>query len=262
MEVPPLPCRLLAIAVGNTRARAAVFGPDGIGAQAAFDACEAPERALGPLTVGAESPEVLISSVNAPRGRALADWVQARTGVRPRWAGTDFEVPIERALDDDSTVGQDRLLCALAAFNRLGQACAVVDAGTAITVDFVDGTGVFQGGLIAPGLRMMLRSLHGGTAALPALDYAAPDPARGAFGKDTAHAMLLGVTTAARGLVRLAVENFAESYGAYPAVIGTGGDAATLFEGDPLVERIVPELQLLGLRDSLGALLADDERAG
>lgn len=257
MEPQPLPCRLLAIAVGNTRARAAVFGPEGMGAQASFEVSDSPESALGGLAAELEGAEVLVASVNAPRARALADWVKGRLGVEPRWAGTDFDVPIERALDDESTVGQDRLLCALGAFNRLKQACVVVDAGTAITVDFVDGTGVFQGGLIAPGLRMMLRSLREGTAALPALEYATPDPARGAFGKDTAHAMLLGVTTAAQGLVRLAVENFAESYGAYPSVVATGGDAAALFDGDALVDRVVPELQLLGLRDSLAALLAD-----
>src|SRR5690606_33992349 len=64
-------------------------------------------------------------------------------------------VPIEDALEDRSTVGQDRLLAALGAWWRTKQACIVIDAGTAVTVDFVDGTGVFQGGAIAPGVGMM-----------------------------------------------------------------------------------------------------------
>lgn len=254
---PPLSRRVLVVAVGNSRLRAAVFGPEGMGDQAVAEVTQPPGETLSRLVRGAEVSEVLIGSVNPGAAEAVDRWARGALGLEPRWAGRDFQVPIERALDDERTVGQDRLLCALAAFNRMRQACVVVDAGTAITVDFVDGTGVFQGGLIAPGLRMMLRALHEHTASLPDLTYEAPDPARGPFGKDTRHAMLLGVTTAARGLVRLALDTFSEAYGGYPAVVATGGDAATLFENDPLVDRFVPELQLLGLRDSLAMMLAD-----
>jgi type III pantothenate kinase len=256
---PPLSRRVLAVAVGNSRLRAALFGPEGVLVQAVAGLDESPDQAMAGLGCDGETPRVLIASVNDAAARAVEGWSRRVLGVEPRWAGRDFEVPIERALDDDRTVGQDRLLCALAAFNRLKQACVVVDAGTAITVDFVDGAGVFQGGLIAPGVRMMLRSLHEGTAALPDLAYERPDPARGPFGKDTRHAMLLGVTTAARGLVRLAVDTFAEAYGGYPAVVATGGDSAALFDGDPLVDRLVPELQLLGLRDCAAVLWVDGD---
>lgn len=172
--------------------------------------------------------------------------------------GRDLPIDIRHSLDDPSTLGQDRLLNALAAFGRAKQACVVIDAGTAVTVDFIDGEGVFHGGVIAPGVRLMLASLHEHTDALPELPYETPDPARGPFGKDTAHAMRLGVRAAVVGLVRHATEQFAIHYEAYPQVIATGGDAG-LFEGEGLVEHIVPDLQLLGIGLCLDRALADEE---
>ena len=173
--------------------------------------------------------------------------------------GDDIAVPLRHNLDDASTLGQDRQLCALAAYSRARQACVVVDAGTAITVDFVDGEGVFQGGVIAPGLAMMLGSLHEQTSALPSLGWTPPDKARGPFGKDTKHAMLLGVQAAARGLVRHVVETYAEAYEAYPQIVATGGDAPALFEGDEVVEHVVPDLQLIGILEACRAAVGGEE---
>jgi type III pantothenate kinase len=163
------------------------------------------------------------------------------------------------ALDDASTLGQDRVLCAVGAYARSQQACVVVDAGTAITVEFVDGQGVFQGVVIAPGVSMMLGAMHAGTAQLPEVRLEPPDPSRGPFGKDTRHAMLLGVIAAARGLVRETVERYAEHYQAYPQIVATGGDAALLFDGSDLVEHIVPDLQLLGILEVWERAMRDSE---
>ncbi len=160
--------------------------------------------------------------------------------------GTDIPIPLVHKLDDASTLGRDRALSAIAAYSRAEQACAVVDVGTAVTVDFVDGEGTFQGGLIAPGVRMMLDALHEHTNALPKLEPVEPDPARGPYGRDTAHAMQLGVRTAIAGLVRAAVERFADDYDAWPQVIATGGDAG-LLESEGIIEHFVPNLQLLGI---------------
>ncbi|HRJ50033.1 MAG TPA: type III pantothenate kinase, partial [Phycisphaerales bacterium] len=171
--------------------------------------------------------------------------------------GSDLAILMPMALDDDSTVGQDRLLAAMGAYSRAGQACVVIDAGTAVTVDFVDGEGTFQGGAIAPGLTMMLDSLHRGTAALPKMEFLVPDPARGVIGKDTRHAMTIGVRAAVTGMARVLIDSYAEVFGAYPQVVATGGDAA-IFENDPLVEHIVPDLVLLGIAEACRRTLMDD----
>lgn len=240
---------IVAVAVGNTRTRVARCGGNevhdpvsvanadpGSVANAVLAACE-----------NVHGAPIVVSSVVPDLGERLRRVLAEQHGLEVLRIGHDVAVPIRVALDDASTVGQDRLLCALAAFHHAEQACVVVDAGTAITVDFVDGEGVFQGGVIAPGLALMLRSLRQGTAQLPEIVYSAPDPARGPFGKDTAHAMVLGVRAAARGLVRETVERYAEHYQAYPQIVATGGDARALFEDDDLVEHIVPDLQLMGI---------------
>ncbi len=272
---------LIALAIGNTRARVGLFekgdlrdpvsitiGISGSESAAAPDPVTAAELVVAAVRRAAEpvhNAPVVVSSVNPAMADRICTALEGegmdvyRVGVD----GGDLPIPMPHALDDASTLGQDRLVCAFGAFRRASQACVVIDAGTAITVDFVDGEGTFQGGLIAPGVAMMLRSLSENTAQLPRVALTRPDPSRGVFGKDTRHAMLLGCVLAARGLVRHAIERFADSYGAYPQIVATGGDAALLFEDDDLVEHIVPDLQLMGLYEVAKASLEDeDTRAG
>lgn len=245
------PDSLIAVAVNNSRTRVGRFLKGDLVDPASFPCDDPAAAARAILEALAASPglPVVLASVNPPARDAIAAAL-AKAGVTPLHAGADVPVPFAHALRDASTVGQDRVLCALGAFVRAEQACIIVDAGTAITVDFVDGEGVFHGGIIAPGLGMMLASLHARTAQLPAVRFELPDPGLGPFGKDTQHAMLLGVLAAARGAVRESVERYAEFYGAFPQIIATGGDAALLFENHDLVEHIVPDLQLIGILEA------------
>ena len=155
-------------------------------------------------------------------------------------------------------MGQDRLLCALGAHALYKQACVVVDAGTAITADFIDGVGVFHGGAILPGVKMMLDSMHEHTAALPQVTYKKIDPSSNNPGKQTDEAMVLGVHAAACGAVRLLTERYAEFFEGYPKVVATGGDMG-VFEDDELVEVFVHDLQLIGLRIACERALSDHE---
>ena len=239
---------ILALTVGNTRTRWAAFrGRELI--RSSVQANADPAALAGLIAPDAEGAEVVaVASVNEPLAAPLVDTLHSRLGVRVERIGRDLPLGLTHTLDDASTLGQDRTLNAIGAFARARQACVIVDAGTAITVDLVDGEGVFHGGAIAPGLNAMLEALHRTTAALPALRHEPPDPDRGPIGRDTRHAMILGVRAAAQGMVRLLVERYAEVYGAYPRVIATGGDAATLFDGDGLIEDIVPDLQLIGIQ--------------
>lgn len=242
---------LLAISVGNTSTRFGVFEGarlmrSGRGLNAGFvplrDQIEAAGREL-PSDGGASA--VVVASVNEPFAAKLLEELKPRLGHEVYRIGTDLEVPIRLALDEGARPGQDRLLNALAAFDSLKQACVIVDAGTAVTVDFVDGEGVFQGGAILPGAAMMLRALHGQTSALPEVPLAAPGPE--VFGKNTAQSMLNGVFFGIRGAVRQLVERYAEAYEAYPSVIATGGDSPLLFDGEELMDRLVPDLTIRGI---------------
>lgn len=210
----------------------------------------------------AEPGVVLLASVNAGATSAAVRAIVAATGLTVRQFGPEMPVPMAHTIPEPVKTGLDRFLVALGAFEMLKQACIVVDAGTALTCDFVDGEGVFHGGAIVPGGQMMLDSLPWRAPALPSVKLSdMPSPLE-PFGKTTEHAMLLGVQAAARGAVRFLAERYAEFYAAYPVVIATGGSAQLLFEGDDLIERIVPELQLLGVASARARLIAAEEDAG
>jgi type III pantothenate kinase len=204
---------------------------------------------------------VVLSSVNARGVSAIEDALSQRTPHALHRIGRDVPLPIRHALSDEAIAGtgEDRLLNAVAAFDAAKQAVVVVDAGTAITVDFIDGKGVFQGGAIAPGVGMSLAALHGRTSALPAITPARPEHA--SFGINTEQAMLQGVYYGAQGLVRRLVERYAEAYDAYPMVVATGGDAALLFEEDELIDRVVPFLTLRGVAVACVRAAADADDA-
>jgi type III pantothenate kinase len=259
---PGMLAPMLVVSVGNTRTRFArvedgklepsrvVDNADAAAGATIIDAASGPGGAL----------PVLMASVNDPEADRLERVLEA-AGSRVSRFVRDVPIPIQNTLDDDSTVGQDRLLDALGAFARSQQACIVVDAGTAVTVDFVDGQGVFHGGAIAPGATMMLRAMHEQTAALPKVQLS-PETLPGSdapFGKTTAQAMALGAASAVRGLVHTLIDRYAEFYGAYPRVVATGGDAALLFENDDLVEHIVPDLTLVGMVAAAEAIDKADE---
>lgn len=238
---------LILAAIGNSRIRIGIWSGGEVTDAVSFehDDFDGSFARLGDTATAADL--CVVASVHRDAEDALIAQVNAKhPAIETVRIGADLPIPLVHNLDDASTLGRDRALNALAAYSRAEQACAVVDVGTAVTVDFVDGEGTFQGGLIAPGLRMMLDALHTNTNALPDLEPTEPDPARGPYGKDTAHAMQLGVRTAIAGLVRAGVERFADAYDAWPQVIATGGDAG-LLEADGLVEHFVPDLQLLGI---------------
>lgn len=243
--IPALPDspRWLGVCVGNTRTRYGAFNGGELTDSASIDNTDG---ALAP-TLGelAKEGPVVIASVNDAVADRLAASLDAASEVFR--VGRDIPIPLTHSLEDGATLGQDRALCALGAFARLGQACIVIDAGTAVTVDFVDGRGVFHGGAIAPGLNLMLRALHEHTAALPLLRYEPPGPGSPLIGKDTVGAMRRGVAAAVVGMAHHLIDRYAEYYEAYPRIIATGGDAPALFGDDTLVETIVPDLQLLGL---------------
>ncbi len=257
--------QLIAIDVGNSRTRVAAVQGTSVS-----DPISLSNGDLGAVTQAVLSqreslPEanprpIVMASVNDGFADQLASALADQLSEEVYRVGGDLPIPVQCDLAPETITGVDRLLNAAAAFDVLKQACIVVDAGTAVTVDFVDGEGIFHGGAIAPGGRMQLRSLHEYTEALPDLEFTVPEAE--AFGRSTAQAMLKGVHFGIQGLVRILAEHYADHYGAYPTVVATGGDAETLFRGDELIDRIVPDLTLQGIavaaRHAMAATSGDE----
>lgn len=258
MPAPPL----LAVQVGNTRVQLGLFVEERLeraSRHASGDIAAIVADAVAMWDEIKDEPQasVMLASVNEKAASSLQSALADQLGVEVYRIGDDVPIPIGESLDPETLVGTDRLLNAAAAWDRLKQACVIIDAGTAVTVDFVDGEGTFHGGAIAPGLAMQLKALHEHTDALPAVAFR--KPVGDAWGKNTTEAMLRGVYEGVRGLAWRLVERYAEQYGAFPLVIATGGDADALFGEDELVNRIVPDLTLQGMAVAARHALAADE---
>jgi type III pantothenate kinase len=189
-------------------------------------------------------PAVAAAGVNPGLAPKLDQAVLDATGQRIQWVGKDLELPINVLTDPPDQTGVDRIVNIAAAYEQLGKACCVVDAGTAVTVDFCNDNGDFVGGAIAPGANLMLQSLHANTGQLPAVKL---DQPTGFVGKSTAEAILQGVYHSIRGLVRETVEGYALEVGAWPEVIATGGDARLIFDGWEIIHAVSPDLTLYGI---------------
>lgn len=251
-QAPPL----LAVAINNSRTRVGLFAggslhkpasaptddPGAVAQIAALAIAESPEPCYGAIASVKPSATPAIRS-------ALAGLDTAPESIVTVGGKGEDALPIEltHSVDDGSQVGVDRLLNAIGAFSRAGQACVVIDAGTAVTVDFVDGQGVFHGGAIGAGVGMALRALSRETEALPEVAFEPRAEGADPYGRNTADAMRLGVSAQVRGMAHVLIQEYAEAFGAYPQIVATGGDAPALFQHDDLVEHIVPDLQLIGM---------------
>jgi len=256
---------LIAVNVGNTRTQVGRFLDGDLAETRRFANDERTEIVQlvmswwGAMTSQPQA-SVVLASVNDAMAEALTAAIEDQLSIEVYRVGDDIPIPIGLRLDPETITGTDRLLNAAAAYDKLKQACIVVDAGTALTVDFIDGEGTFHGGAIAPGANMQLQAMHEHTDALPELAFAEPDD--DAFGRSTGQAMLNGVFHGMRGAVQRLVERYSERYGAFPQIIATGGDAEVLFRSDALVDHIVPDLTILGMAAAARHALSGGEVEG
>jgi type III pantothenate kinase len=244
----------LAIDIGNTRIHLGTFLQGCLETieMVTIDQLAEPLEAAHKALQDMDGACAIVSSVNKEAAKQVIKQLQLPVNQVEK----DIQIPIGRQFDPEAIIGEDRLLNAAAAYDVLKQACVVVDVGTAITIDFVDGEGTFHGGAIAPGPRLMLQSLHEHTDQLPQIDFAAPvEP----IGHSTVEAMRTAAYYGIRGMVRELVEQYADQTGAFPTVIATGGDAEVLFRDYDLIDRIVPELTLMGMAVALRAAVEQEQ---
>lgn len=239
---------LLVLAIGNSRLHAGVFVAGELKVVRHLSA-DVPEDWTAMLTdiwkeFGDASAEVAAASVVPSLNSRLEQAVEAATGQDIQWVGSDIDLPITITTKEPAKTGVDRALVTAAAFEQLGKACVVVDAGTAITVNLCNNEGALVGGAILPGVSTMIEALHEKTAQLPNITFETPETS---YGADTTDAIRHGISGAVRGLVQNMAERWAEEMGTWPEVIATGGDAAALFTDWEIAHAISPNLLMYGL---------------
>jgi type III pantothenate kinase len=188
-----------------------------------------------------------LSGVHPERCAFLADWARQRgdaVWVLEDWR--DLGLPVR--LEHPEWVGIDRLLDALAAKGRgqPGTPAVIVDAGSAVTVDWLDESGAFAGGAIFPGVRLMAQALHDYTALLPLIQVRSSNPELP--GLSTPAAMEAGIFWAAAGGIRALTEQLTARARTAPALYLTGGDSALLQPALDPKFIIWPTMTLEGLR--------------
>jgi type III pantothenate kinase len=147
--------------------------------------------------------------------------------------------------DNPREIGPDRLVNAIAAYERLGGPCVVVDFGTAVTYDVVSADGEYLGGVIFPGVEISLEALSDRAAALPKIDLVEP---RTLVGKSTVDAIRSGMIFGYAAMVDGILARLREQLGAATKAIATGGLAQTVVPFCDSLDEVDDLLTLQGLK--------------
>jgi type III pantothenate kinase len=169
-----------------------------------------------------------------------------------RWAkapllvmGPGVRTGIGIRYDDPREVGPDRIANAVAAKERHGAPCIVVDFGTSTNFDVVSPAGEYVGGVLAPGIEISMDALFQRAARLVKVDFAEPPSV---IGKTTATALQSGLVYGFAGQVDGIVEAIRGELGAEAQVVATGGLAELIAPHSKTIGKIDPLLTLEGLR--------------
>lgn len=236
--------RTLVFDIGNTAVKYGCFDDDRLRETATGQTLE-----QMPATVARLRPDhVLVASVAEPTTSWAARLKPLVAGRVLEFSPATTALPIRNAYATPDTLGADRLAAAVgAAWLRPAGDTLIVDAGTAIKCDWVEGGHTFRGGSIAPGLRMRFAALHQLTGRLPLVELPANLAAPLALtGDDTASAIRSGVLNGALAEVAGLVAQYRE-LSPQLAVVLAGGDARFF---QPRLKGhifVIPELVLLGL---------------
>lgn len=213
---------ILAIDIGNTRSKWAVFGVDGVmqDSGVAFNENLA-EMALP--EVWCRCSQVLVANVAGEQASEKLKAYLATLALRIHWVKSTAQFgTLKNTYDDPVKLGVDRWAALIAAHQATDEPCLVVNAGTALTVDAID-QNTFIGGVIAPGLHMLHSAFIKNTAAV--------DAAGGgyqAFPKNTQNAAYTGVLLAMAGAVAGMYTELGKTARQAPVCIVTGGDRELL----------------------------------
>ena len=191
--------------------------------------------------------DACIISATAPRvGFNLRVLCNRYFDTRPLVVGKpDCLLPVPPRVDAGTTVGPDRLVNTVGAYDRHGPDLIVVDFGTATTFDVVDIDGAYIGGVIAPGVNLSLEALHMGAASLPHVDVTMPATV---IGTNTVACIQSGVFWGYVGLVDGIVDKIRAERDRPMKVIATGGLAPLFDQGFDLFDAIEDDLTMHGLR--------------
>ena len=187
---------------------------------------------------------IIISSVVPPVEGTLRQVCQNYFHTEPLFVEPGIKTGMPVLVDNPAELGADRLVNAIAAFERYGGPCVIVDFGTATTFDVISAKGEYLGGAIAPGLGISAEALFSRAARLTRVDIKRPEKV---IGTNTVTHLQSGLYYGYIGLVDGILERVIAELGAPAKVIATGGLARQIAEDSRYIAEIDDMLTLDGL---------------
>jgi type III pantothenate kinase len=242
--------------IGNTRAHLALYDGATLVARCDVPHVDENEREqFDALVEGQEAPtRFAMASVNGPARARVEAWAGDVFGLTPLVLLETLPDPSPFPIDVSTGVGADRIANAIWALKTYpGETVVVVNLGTAITFNVMSAQGAFLGGAIAAGLRTSARALELVTDQLPQVTFERDDWPPPALGQTTIDCIEGGLVWGAVGLIEIGCKRIAKELGTSVRVFATGGDAERVAPLCPVVEGVVPQATLEGVRLALEA---------
>ncbi|MBU1852972.1 MAG: type III pantothenate kinase [Candidatus Omnitrophica bacterium] len=188
--------------------------------------------------------KVIVVSVVPERLRKVEGALKKVLGKKILIVGRDVDSGVKNIYKNPRQVGQDRLCNALAAYRLYGGEAIIVDFGTAITIDVINSSREYLGGVIAPGVEISINALSEKASLLPKVNIKKP---RAILGKETKESMVSGAVYGFSSLCDGIVRRLKKRYCKNGQVIATGGMSRLIGPYCETVDKIDPDLTLKGL---------------
>ena len=188
---------------------------------------------------------IAIASVVPPLNYTLRRMSEVYFNLTPLFVDHTSNTGLKILYQPASDVGADRIVDAVAAIDKYGAPCIVVDFGTATTFNAINESREYLGGVITPGIMISSEALFARTSKLPRVDIRRPAKV---VGSSTVEAMQAGLYYGYAGLVDGVLERMIDELATKPRVIATGGLAPLIATASRFIEMVDDTLTLEGLR--------------
>jgi type III pantothenate kinase len=188
---------------------------------------------------------IIISSVVPPMDFTLTEVCERYFHLKPLFVEPGIKTGMPVRYENPAEVGADRIVNGVAAFEKYGGPCVVVDFGTATTFDAVSRKGEYLGGVIAPGIGISAEALFEHAARLPFVDVRKPSKF---IGTNTVASIQSGLFFGYLGLVDGLLERLIKELGPETKVVATGGLAQLIGRSSKHIKNVDDLLTLEGLR--------------
>jgi type III pantothenate kinase len=189
--------------------------------------------------------DIIVSCVVPSLLNVLEELSNRYFNIKPMIVGPGLKTGMPIKYDNPKEVGADRIVNAIAAYEKYQTALIIVDFGTATTFDCVSGDGAWIGGAIAPGVIISCEALFEKASKLPRVEiFSKP---KNVIAKDTINSMNVGIIYGFAGLVDGIVNRIKKEMGAEVKVLATGGIAPLIFRESETIDNVEEFLTLEGL---------------